>query len=189
MSPPEYASPPSLERLYTDHHNWLQGWLRRRLGDAADAADLAQDAFVRLLARPKRFDSLPQARAYLKAMANGLCVDLWRRREVEQAWLQTLASLPEAESPSIEHQAMVLQALQELDSLLGALPAKAASAFVMAVGCEMTDQEVADRLGVSARMVRKYVAKAMLHCLQLDARGLIGDAEARAPSPSGTCPA
>lgn len=177
MSRSEYASPPSLEVLYLDHHNWLQGWLRRRLGNACDAADLAQDAFVRLLATPKRFDTLPQARVYLRALANGLCIDLWRRREIEQAWLQTLAALPEVESPSIEHQAIVLQALQELDSMLGNLPARVASAFVMAVGCEMTDKEVAEKLGVSTRMVRKYVAKAMLHCLQLDARSTFDDAE------------
>lgn len=177
MNRPEYASPPSLERLYTDHHNWLQGWLRRRLGNACDAADLAQDAFVRLLATPKRFDTLPQARVYLRTMANGLCIDLWRRREVEQAWLQTLAALPEVESPCVEHQAIVLQALQELDKMLGNLPTRVASAFVMAVGCEMSDREVAEKLGVSTRMVRKYVARAMLHCLQLDACSALDDAE------------
>ncbi|MDZ4357508.1 MAG: sigma factor, partial [Variovorax sp.] len=35
--------------LYGDHHGWLQGWLRRRLGSACDAADLAHDVFMRLL--------------------------------------------------------------------------------------------------------------------------------------------
>ena len=42
-----------LHALYRDHHGWLYGWLRRRLGNAADAADLAQDAFLRLLIRPR----------------------------------------------------------------------------------------------------------------------------------------
>ena len=27
-------------------------------------------------------------------MANGLCIDMWRRREVEQAWLEALAARP-----------------------------------------------------------------------------------------------
>ncbi len=30
----------------------------------------------------------------------------------------------------------------------------------------MSDQEIANELGVSTRMVRKYVAQAMLQCLQ-----------------------
>ncbi len=78
-----------VETLYTDHHGWLQGWLRRRLGDACNAADLAQDTFVRLIVRPRslHFDSGSQARAYLSTIARGLVIDHWRRRELEQAWL------------------------------------------------------------------------------------------------------
>jgi RNA polymerase sigma-70 factor (ECF subfamily) len=38
--------------LYTTHHGWLQGWLRKKVGNAFDAADLAQDTFVRLLTAP-----------------------------------------------------------------------------------------------------------------------------------------
>jgi len=172
----DYSLPPTVETLYCDHHAWLQGWLRRRLGNAGDAADLAQDAFVRLLAAPRRFDSRPQARLYLRAMANGLCVDLWRRRQIEQAWLEALAAQPESFAPSAEHQAIVLQALQEIDAMLGGLPAKAAQAFVLAVGCDMTDKEVAAELGVSTRMVRKYVARAMLLCARMEERSADGQA-------------
>ncbi len=162
----DYLSPPSVETLYVDHHPWLQGWLRRRLGNAADAADLAQDAFVRLLVSPRRFGSLPEARVYLRTMAGGLCVDLWRRRQIEQAWLDTVAALPQDQVPSAEHQAIVLQTLQQVDTLLRALPAKAALAFVMVAGCGVSTVEAAEELGVSDRMVRKYVAQAMLHCLK-----------------------
>ncbi|MGJ7544721.1 sigma-70 family RNA polymerase sigma factor [Variovorax sp. LT1R16] len=163
---------PSIENLYATHHGWLQGWLRRRLGNAFDAADLAQDAFVRLLASPRQFESVPKARVYLRTMANGLCIDLWRRREIEQAWLDTLANRPEALAPSAEHQAMVLEALQEIDVLLGSLPLKTARAFVLSMACQMTHQEVAQELGVSSRMVGTYIAQAMLHCMKLEARHL-----------------
>jgi len=160
---------PSVETLYCDHHDWLQGWLRRRLGNAADAADLAHDAFLRLLVTPRRFDGPPEARLYLRTMANGLCVDLWRRRQVEAAWLEALAAQPESFAPSSEQQAIVLQTLQDIDAMLQSLSSKAARAFVLAVGCEMTDKEVAAELDVSTRMVRKYVAQAMLLCMQMEA--------------------
>ncbi|MFG6416993.1 sigma-70 family RNA polymerase sigma factor [Roseateles sp. DC23W] len=168
MSASTPLAPPSIATLYGDHHAWLQAWLRRRLGNAADAAELAQDAFVRLLRRPVSFDSAPQARVYLRTMGQGLCVDLWRRREIEQAWLDTLAAQPQSLAASAEDHAAVLQALQDIDRLLQDLSARAAQAFVLAQACGMTDQEVADALGVSSRMVRKYVAQAMLLCLQLD---------------------
>lgn len=169
----------SIESLYTNHHGWLQGWLRRRLGDSGDAADLAHDAFVRLIQKPRRFDSTPEARAYLRAMASGMCVDLWRRRQIEQMWLEELAARPEAVAPSAEHQVIVVQALLEVDAMLRSMPVKAANAFVLAVACEMTDKEVAEELGVSTRMVRKYVAQAMLHCLVLEARTVAADRTAR----------
>lgn len=166
-----------IEYLYADHHGWLKAWLLRRLGNSSDAADLTQDVFVRLILRPapKGLNSSGEARAYLRRMANGMCIDLWRRRSLEQAWLESLAHQPEALMPSAEQQVMVLQALQEIDQLLLSLPAKAASAFVMAVGCEMSDREVAEELGISTRMVRKHVARVMLHCMQLEARHLAAD--------------
>jgi RNA polymerase sigma factor (sigma-70 family) len=169
------ADPPlhgDIAALYTDHHGWLQSWLRRRLGNACDAADLANDAFVRLLTRPRSFDSHEGARAYLSTMARGLCVDLWRRREIEQAWLDALAARPAAVEPSAEQRVAVLQALFEIDAMLARLSAKAAQAFVMAMALEMTDKEIAAELAVSDRMVRKYLAQAMLHCMQLQARDM-----------------
>jgi RNA polymerase sigma-70 factor (ECF subfamily) len=184
----EHASFSPVEILYGDHHAWLQGGLHRRLGNAADAADLAHDAFLRLLAAPRRFGSRPEARVYLRAMAGGLCVDLQRRRQIERAWLDALAARPDEQMPSAERQVMVLEALREIDAMLRSLPPKAASAFVMAVACDMSDREVAEELGVSARMVRKYVARAMLHCLRLEARQLAAEPPpclpAAAPPPS-----
>lgn len=172
MNVSKHASP-TIEHLYDDHHDWLQRWLHRRLGNAADAADLAHDAFVRLLVAPPRFDSAPEARSYLRSMANGLCVDLWRRRSIEQAWLDALAARPEAVAPSAEHEAIVLEALHEIDTMLRSLPPNAARAFMLAVAGDMTHKEVAAELGVSTRTVTTYVAQAMLHCLRLEARQLV----------------
>ncbi|WP_277422996.1 sigma factor, partial [Pseudomonas viridiflava] len=38
-----------LTALYHDHHRWLNGWLRQRTDCPHNAADLAQDTFVRVL--------------------------------------------------------------------------------------------------------------------------------------------
>lgn len=171
MSSSTYVLQPSVETLYSDHHSWLLGWLRRRLACSAQAADLAQDTFIRLLTgcSPKHFENQAAARAYLRTTAQHLCINLWRRQQIEQAWLETLALLPEAQYPSAERQAMVLQALEEISHMLQSLAPKAARAFTLAVVCQMTDDQVAAQLQVSSRMVRKYVAQAMLACLKLQA--------------------
>ena len=153
--------------IYRDHHGWLVAFLHRRLGNPSDAADLAHDAFLRLLRRPRAFDSHSGTRAYLSSMAKGLCVDLWRRQSIEQAYFSALASQPQPSSPSPERQTLIIQALCEIDALLQRQSAKAARAFVMAVIEGHTDTDVATALGVSERMVRKYVARVMLACAML----------------------
>ncbi len=50
-APSSMPSNDCVQTLYSDHHGWLHTWLRGKLGNAADAADLAQDTFVRLLQR------------------------------------------------------------------------------------------------------------------------------------------
>lgn len=157
--------------LYCAHHGWLQGWLRKRLGNAFDAADLAHDAFVRLIVKPapNGFGSEGEARAYLRSMAQGMCIDLFRRREVERAWLDSLAALPEPYEPSPEHRALVIEALMEVGNLISRLPEKVRRAFVMAQIHGHSTREIAAELGVSDRMVQKYLAQAMLQLALIDA--------------------
>lgn len=63
----------------------------------------------------------------------------------------------------------MLEALQEIGALLRELPPKAAQAFLMAAVCEVPSADVATELGISPRMVRKYVAQVMLRCMLTEA--------------------
>ena len=75
------ALPPTAHRvadLYRSHHGWLHGWLRKRLGCAHQAADLAHDTYVRLIVSG-RLPAPDQSRAYLTQIAKGLAVDFFRR--------------------------------------------------------------------------------------------------------------
>lgn len=159
------SSRPSIHTLYVDHHRWLFAWLRGKLGCAHQADDLAHDTFVRLMARPQALDPKRNPRGYLTTIAHGLVVDHWRRREIERAWLDTLAARPQALAPSPEHQAIVIETLLEMDRLLAALPDKPRQAFLMVHLHGMGYAQIAQQLQVSERMVKKYMAQAMLQCL------------------------
>lgn len=158
-----------LTALYGHHHGWLRDWLRRRLGNSSDAADLAHDTFLRLLLRPREFDSFDGARAYLSTVARGLCVDLWRRREIERAWLDTLAAQPDAIMPSAERQAIVVETLCAVDAMLRNLSDKVARTLLLSQVHGLTYSEIAVQLQVSERSIKKYMAQAMLHCALFEA--------------------
>lgn len=153
--------------LYAEHHGWLHGVLRQRLGCAHRAEDLAHDTFLKVLAT-QATAVMREPRAFLTTIAHGLVVSHWRRLEIERAYAAALEAQPVAFAPSPEERALVLESLVRIDALLSRLPAKAGTAFLMAQVDGLTYVEIAGRLGVSDRMVKKYMAQVMGELLLAD---------------------
>lgn len=154
--------------LYSNHHGWLQGWLRRKLGCAHSAADLAHDTFVRLIAAPdaaRRVADIREPRDYLATVARRVMVDYFRRRTLERAYLDALALVPETETGSLEQRSIILEALCEIDAMLDGLGTKPKQAFLMSQLEGLSYAEIAHRLGVSVSSVNKYMARAVERCL------------------------
>ena len=156
-----------VQQLYRAHHAWLLGWLYRRVNDRCDAADLSQDTFVRLLISAQKPDELREPRAYLATIANRLLANLYRRRSLERAYLEALATLPEEEAPSAEYRASLLETLNEVDQVLARLPAKARQAFLMSQIEGHSQEEIAEALAVSVRSVQRYLVQAFAECIVL----------------------
>ncbi|AIR90604.1 sigma-70 family RNA polymerase sigma factor [Pseudomonas cremoricolorata] len=157
-----------LENLYRAHHGWIRQWLQRKLGNAHDAAELAQDVFVRLLSKPRSFNDAEHAKAYLGRVSRNACVDFWRRRRIEQAYMEVLAAQPEQLLPSLEHQAIILETLAQLQAMIDRMPKRVAQAFCLAQLQGMKQREIAVQLKVSERSVNNYLAQAMYQCLLLE---------------------
>ncbi|MDH1010011.1 sigma-70 family RNA polymerase sigma factor [Pseudomonas nicosulfuronedens] len=156
----------ALHQLYSDHHGWLHQWLRRKLGCREQAADLAQDTFVRVITQRKLFE-LRQPRAYLTTVARSLVIDHYRRRTLEQAYLETLAALPEPVEVSPQMRCIIIETLMEIDALLDGMAARTREIFLMAQLDGLSFVEIGKRLELSANSVRKHFVRAMTHCLVL----------------------
>ena len=68
--------------LYAAHHEALLRYLVRFTGDADDAADAAQETYLKLMANPPATDQNP--RAWLFTVASNLVRDSWRRRQSQK---------------------------------------------------------------------------------------------------------
>lgn len=154
-----------LSGLYVEHSTWLQGWLRRRMGDTFAAADLAQDTFLSLLDRKTAAEQIREPRPFLATVANRLLAHRHRRQLLETAYLEAIACLPEETAPSPETQLMAVQSLQEIDRVLDGLPPKVREAFLLAHLAELSYAEIAQRLEVSASSVKQYLTRANRECL------------------------
>ncbi|MEI7049796.1 sigma-70 family RNA polymerase sigma factor [Pseudomonas koreensis] len=152
-----------VESLYHDHHSWLTGWLRRRLGCPDSAADLAQDTFIRVLSS-RDPAVIIEPRAFLTTLAKRVLFNHYRRQDLERAYLDTLAQMPEMVAPSEEDKAIILQTLIELDQLLDGLPRLVKRAFLLAQVDGLTYPQIAAELSISVATVKRHLHKAALRC-------------------------
>lgn len=162
----EFVHYPAITTLYQAHHGWLKGWLRKRIDCSEQAADLAQDTFVRLL-QQRKFDAVREPRAYLSNIARGLMIDKFRRKRLEDAYLAALACAPEPLDISPEERLVLIEALVQIDQLLDGLRQRTREVFLMAQLDGLSYVEISRRLGVSLTTVKKHAARAMVHCLLL----------------------
>ncbi|RQO33536.1 RNA polymerase subunit sigma [Herminiimonas sp. KBW02] len=156
----------SVKTLYSDHHGWLHGWLRRKLGCHDMAADLAHETFLKLLAGQIATAGLREPRAFLTTLASRLLIDLTRHQKIEQAYLAELALVMESAdcAPTPESILMAIQALKQFSDVLEDMPPKVREAFVLHYIDERSQPDISKQLGVSVRMVQKYLAQALVKC-------------------------
>jgi RNA polymerase sigma factor (sigma-70 family) len=151
--------------FYSEHHGWLFGWLRKKLGCAHHAADLAHDTFLRVMGS-RELNDLDEPRAYLTTTAQRLMIDEARRKRIEQAYLAELA-LRAADidlAPSPEQIVIAVEALMRFSNALDGLASKPRRAFLLRYLDERSNTEIAAELSVSIRMVHKYLVQALVHC-------------------------
>ena len=158
----------NLHDLYRDHRGWLETWLRRRMGNAWDAADLSQDTFLRVLSSAQPLIDIQEPRAYLLTVGKRLLSNFYQRRSLEQAYLAALAAMPEDCAPSPEQRWLLLETLQALDELLDGLPRAVRRAILWSQLEGLTYGQIAERLQVSERTIKRYMTQAYEHCLLVD---------------------
>jgi RNA polymerase sigma factor (sigma-70 family) len=151
-----------------EHSKRLRRFLFARVRNAADAADLVQEVFLRLL-RVQKQESIRMPEAYVFALANHVLYQhrLRSSRSAEPA--EILEELIEAQADAERDplaQAETQQRIEELERALGRLAPKARAALVMHRRDGYSIEEIGNELGVSRAMAKKYLAKALLHCRQ-----------------------
>lgn len=152
-----------IEAMFIEHHGWLRTRLRRSVGDAFAAEDVAAETFTQLLTSPP--PEVREPRALLTTISRRIVYELWRRRDLEAACLQALAHANgEAQAISPEDQLQLLQALRAMDRALAGLSAKECAAFLLYKLDGLTYQAIGEQLRITPSVARRYVAKGLLQC-------------------------
>lgn len=158
----------ALHGLYTENHHWLVDLLLRRLRHRGDAQDIASETFLQIVASPDDPRGIREPRAYLTCIAKRLAYRLYRRRDLERAYLDRIALMEPAYAPSPEQCALELETILRMDAKLYGLPPDVRAAFLYSVFDELSYDEIAVRLHISSRTVARHVKRALLHCVAAD---------------------
>ena len=143
----------------------LVRFLARRLRSAADARDLAHEAYVRLL-RVKRKDLIRDPQAYLYRIAVNILYEFELKKKADAIGLARCAEcqVAEANSGRLEQDVEMLQACGRIEAVLGALSPRCRAVFILYRRDGLSYKEIGARIGISTNMVKKYLARALRHC-------------------------
>lgn len=133
----------------------VRAFLRRLVGVAADADDLAQEAFARSWEVLARFDG----RSSLKSFVCGVAFHYWRRARRAQSRAlardSAYAGLEGAHTHPPARQAHMLALRRAMDDL----PPEQRAALALCLGQDFTHAEAAEALGLPLGTVKSHVAR------------------------------
>ncbi|MEJ1964506.1 MAG: sigma-70 family RNA polymerase sigma factor [Gammaproteobacteria bacterium] len=148
------------------HGTRLRQFLARKLRTAEqDIPDLVQEIYLRLM-RVQHHEAIRSPQAYLFTMAFHVIYQHRLSLAAVPEAVDILDALADSDAYAEDDPAALLDARQrlaEMDRVLRQLPRNVHATFVLSRRYGYTLDEIAQHLGVSRGMVKKYLARAMAH--------------------------
>jgi RNA polymerase sigma factor (sigma-70 family) len=141
----------------------LMSFFLRRLSNHAEAEDLTQEVFARLVNLSP--GELTQADAYIFQIAANLLRDRGRREKVRDAYrFGVLASEGVGVEPIDPERVLAgRQSLGQIAAALREAPERTRSIFILYRVEQMKKRDIAETYGISTSAVDKHLMKAMSH--------------------------
>jgi RNA polymerase sigma-70 factor (ECF subfamily) len=154
-----------VERLYKELGSRLEAFLYRLTGSHADAIELAQETYLRML-QIKDMDAIRSPKAYMFRVAANLAAEEATRQGRARATLDISDAAIEAElshDPGFADQIDAAELAARRDAALAELPARCRAAYWFAHSHDMSYEEIARQVGVSKETVKKDLSRAIRH--------------------------
>lgn len=154
-------------QLMRRYKEGLYRFVRGYVGDASEANDLVQEAFVAAWHALARYDTKRSFGVWVKRIAINKCRDWRRRRAVRQFFYKA----EDIDRPGLEIAEPVATAsereddLARLDEAIAALPASLKEPLLLSLSEDLSHRDIGEALGITAKAVevRLYRAKRALN--------------------------
>jgi RNA polymerase sigma factor (sigma-70 family) len=170
----------AVTRAFMENSTFLYAFLRRFLRRQQDIEDVAQEAYLKAYTTEQSRD-IDHPKTYLFTIAKNIAInELTRETNKIVGYIEECKSVPAMESSAtVENELEAQQSLGAYCDAVAALPEKCRRVFLLRRVHGLKQQEIADSLGISLRMVEKHLRMGTLKCraymnetLQSDALGL-----------------
>ncbi|PYI52401.1 RNA polymerase sigma factor [Paenibacillus flagellatus] len=147
----------TFQNVYHNYQIPLQRYLMLRTGNENDAADIAQEAFIRLYEKQVKPET---AKAWLFKTGYHLFVDQWRKkRRALHVPLESIPDMPMT-GPSPEGLALGAELRTEIREALGELKPRDRQVLLMLAQRGLSYREIAEHIGCSENAVKTLVHRA-----------------------------
>ena len=157
----------SVQNVIRRYHDSLLRFLRHRLRVSEDAADVAQEAYIRMM-QYEGSKEIHSAPSLLFRIAINVAHDLGRaeqsRRASDHYPIDDLEIASDIPTP--ERIVAAEQDLEMLYQVIEQLPPKCQQVFLLSRAKDMTYPEIARHCGISVKMVEKHISHALQICTQ-----------------------
>ena len=149
----------AFEALFDRYRPRLFSFLARRCGDAATAEDLLQETWLRVVRARVRFDPRRRFSTWLFQIANNLCRDRARRRQVEDMGAEQIRET--RFSGADRGPAPDLDLRLEMQRRVSELPDRLSEVLVLRYYHDLPEREIAAITGVPPGTVKSRLHRAV----------------------------
>ncbi|MFP4063549.1 MAG: RNA polymerase sigma factor [Halochromatium sp.] len=143
-------------RLVERHQAWAWRVAYRFAGNQEDAAEIVQEAFLRLLDASGRYRPSARFRTYFYRIISRLCLD--RARKHQPVLLDRVPDQPDP-APSAAERMMRQETALAVRAALDALPPNQRLALVLRYEEDLGYQEIAAAMGITAKAAERLLAR------------------------------
>lgn len=158
--PEERAVSESVEALVHEHARMVFKIAYSVLRHHADAEDVAQEVFLRVLRHAKELDRVRNQRAWIAKIAWRTAVDRAKRREQPQEEVTSAIEDLRADRIGMDDSLAEKQRMELLRGMIATLPADLREPLVLSTVQEMSNSDIAEVLAIPEASVRTRMARA-----------------------------
>jgi len=147
----------AFEEIVLRHQKAAWSVAYRFLGDSAEAEDVAQDAFLKILAAAPRYRPSAAFHTFLVRVVSRLCMD--RARKMHPVYTDAPPELPTPE-PSASQAALRAERDMAIRRALDALPPAQRMAVVLRYYEDLEYRAIADAMDTTEKAVERLLARA-----------------------------